>query len=168
MSDLRLFAGLPQALARICLTDGRTRREIAEEAGINPSMLSGYCSGRLTPSLVHLDRLLVALNCRLDRLVAELQAVDEAQLVRRATQNAVAKVDMILDDMKRILLEHVRPLREAPEAAPPAEPAQPPAAAYPARPEWAQKAVEDMARADARLMAEGVRKGRKRPKRKEP
>jgi transcriptional regulator with XRE-family HTH domain len=50
MSELIAFAGLHQALARLCLRDGRPRKEIAEAADINASMLSGFCSGRRVPS----------------------------------------------------------------------------------------------------------------------
>src|SRR5947209_3435086 len=100
MSDLKLFAGIHQALGRLCLVDGRARREIAEAAGINPSMLSGYSSGRLVPSPEHLDQLHAA-------------------------------ADLL-------------------------------------RPPSVKKAIEDVARVDARLRAEGERKGGKSPQRKEP
>ena len=55
MSELKAFAGLHQAIARLCLRDGRQRREIAEAADINPSVLSGYCSGRRSRTKFHAE-----------------------------------------------------------------------------------------------------------------
>src|SRR5215470_6917178 len=76
MSELKAFAGLHQAIARLCLRDGRQRREIAEAAEINPSVLSGYCSGRRVPSIEHLDRLLTTLNMGVEDLTYELRSVN--------------------------------------------------------------------------------------------
>lgn len=73
--QLRVFRGLPKALGRLLLRDGRSRKEIAEAAGLNASMLSGFCSGRRMPSLEHLDRLLNELGVGLDELNFELQAI---------------------------------------------------------------------------------------------
>jgi transcriptional regulator with XRE-family HTH domain len=75
MSELVAFAGLHQALARLCLRDGRSRKEIAEAAGINASMLSGYLSGRRVPSLEHLDRLLTEIGMGVEELTYELRSV---------------------------------------------------------------------------------------------
>lgn len=74
--QLRVFRGLPKALGRLLLRDGRSRKEIAEAAGLNASMLSGFCSGRRTPSLEHLDRLLNELGVGLDELNFELLAMN--------------------------------------------------------------------------------------------
>jgi transcriptional regulator with XRE-family HTH domain len=73
--QLRVFRGLPKALGRLLLRDGRSRKEIAEAAGLNASMLSGFCSGRRMPSLEHLDRLLNELGVGLDELNFELLAM---------------------------------------------------------------------------------------------
>ena len=75
VDELRVFHGLPKALGRLLVRDGRPRKEIAEAAGLNASMLSGFCSGRRLPSLEHLDRLLSELGVGLDELSFELQAV---------------------------------------------------------------------------------------------
>jgi transcriptional regulator with XRE-family HTH domain len=75
MSELKAFAGLHQAIARLCLRDSRQRREIAEAAEINPSVLSGYCSGRRVPSLEHLDRLLTTLGVGVEELIYELRSI---------------------------------------------------------------------------------------------
>lgn len=76
VSELKAFAGLDKALARLIVRDGRTRKEIAEVAGINPSMFSGYCSGRLVPSIEHLDRILTAIGVGIEELTYELRALD--------------------------------------------------------------------------------------------
>ena len=73
---LQVFAGIDQALARLCLRDPRPKREIAEAAGINASMLSGFCSGRRIPTLEHLDRLLTTLGVGIEELTYELRTVD--------------------------------------------------------------------------------------------
>ena len=75
MSELIAFAGLHQALARLCLRDGRPRKEIADAADINASMLSGFCSGRRVPSIEHLDKLLTTLGMGIEELTYELRAV---------------------------------------------------------------------------------------------
>ena len=74
--ELQAFAGLPQALARLCVRDPRTRKEIAEAAGINASMFSGYLSGRRIPSLEHLDRILITLGVGIEELTYELRALE--------------------------------------------------------------------------------------------
>jgi len=76
VSELKAFAGLDKALGRLIVRDGRTRKEIAEMAGINPSMFSGYCSGRLVPSIEHLDRILTAIGVGVEELTYELRALD--------------------------------------------------------------------------------------------
>jgi transcriptional regulator with XRE-family HTH domain len=76
VSELKAFAGLDKAIARLIVRDGRTRKEIAEVAGINPSMFSGYCSGRLVPSIEHLDRILTAIGVGVEELTYELRALD--------------------------------------------------------------------------------------------
>jgi len=168
MSDLKLFAGIHQALGRLCLVDGRARREIAEAAGINPSMLSGYCSGRLVPSLEHLDRLLVALKRRPEDLVEELRAVSEMQEAREENQIAVAALERMLDEVRQVILAEMYNLRKAKGPVQREQLAQLHAAADLLRPPSVKKAIEDVARVDARLRAEGERKGTKSPKRKEP
>lgn len=76
MAELKAFAGLDKALGRMVLRDGRPRKVIAEVAGINPSMFSGFCSGRVIPSLQHLDRILTTLGVGVEELTYELRALD--------------------------------------------------------------------------------------------
>ena len=126
MADLKLFAGVHQALGHMCLRDGRARREIAEAAGINPSMLSGYCSGRLVPSLEHLDRLLVALHREPEDFIRELRFVTHTERALRSAkpphatpeENEVAEATLkrILNEIRFLIisemngLETVKPL----------------------------------------------------------
>lgn len=154
MAELKIFAGLHQALGHMCLRDGRARREIAEAAGINPSMLSGYCSGRLVPSIEHLDRLLVALNRRPEDLVEELRAVSETQQARVANEIAAAALDKVLAEVRHLVLSEIDSLQDSKGAAQLEPAAQLREAAARLRPRPARK-------------AEGGRKVRKSPQRKE-
>lgn len=119
MADLIAFAGLPQALARLCLRDGRQRKEIAEAAGINASMLSGFLNGRRTPSLEHLDRLLTEMNFTIEDLTYEMRAVglrsSNAPLVvwpqflhKQEGEAAAAILTTLLESVQTMLREQER------------------------------------------------------------
>lgn len=166
MANLKIFAGLHQALGHMCLTDGRARREIAAAAGINPSMLSGYCSGRLVPSIEHLDRLLVALNRRPEDLVEELRAISETQQARVANEIAEAALKRVLDEMRHLLLLEMQSLQDAKAFSERAREADRP------RPEPlhdpGQATVLEKALGDDEEGAKAGRKRRQRPQRKEP
>jgi transcriptional regulator with XRE-family HTH domain len=166
MADLKIFAGLHQALGHMCLTDGRARREIAEAAGINPSMLSGYCSGRLVPSIEHLDRLLVALNRRPEDLVEELRAVSETQQARVANEIAEAAVKRVLGELRQLLLLELHGLQDAKGSSQPEPMAHAREADRP-RPEPIQAPALREALRDDEDGAAGGRKRQRRPKRKE-
>lgn len=108
MGELRVFAFLPKALGSFCLGDGRARKDIAEAAGINPSMLSGYCSGRLVPSLDHLDRLLTALGRSADDLAEEMRfASHQVERARytRPFKRAPEEIPAVEAALKRVLKE---------------------------------------------------------------
>ena len=138
MSELKAFAGLHQAIARLCLRDGRQRREIAEAAEINPSVLSGYCSGRRVPSIEHLDRLLATLNMGVEDLTYELRSVayrspSNAPLVlwpqffeRKEGEAAALMLTTLMEEVRSLLrAQQVRELRNAGEETAPALPAKP-------------------------------------------
>jgi transcriptional regulator with XRE-family HTH domain len=130
MSELKAFAGLHQALAHLCLRDGRARKDIAEAAGINASMLSGYCSGRLVPSLEHLDRLLTALGVALEDLAAELRLVNQRRTPAAATLEVLSSPEppedevatrlwaTLLKDVARLVHEEARRSAAEPELEP--------------------------------------------------
>lgn len=121
MSELVAFAGLHQALARLCLRDGRTRKEIAEAAGINASMLSGYLSGRRVPSLEHLDRLLTEIGAGIEELTYELRSVGYRSaptqplvlwpqfLHNPEGEKAAAMLTVLLENLRGMLLGADRP-----------------------------------------------------------
>jgi transcriptional regulator with XRE-family HTH domain len=130
MSELKAFAGLHQALAHLCLRDGRARRDIAEAAGINASMLSGYCSGRLAPSLENLDRLLTSLGVKLEDLASELRMVNQPRPATPAPLldspepkdelAAVRRLALLINDAYDLIQ---RGYAAAPEPQPPSSPA---------------------------------------------
>ncbi|HZF11785.1 MAG TPA: helix-turn-helix transcriptional regulator [Thermoanaerobaculia bacterium] len=150
MSELKAFAGLHQAIARLCLRDGRQRREIAEAAEINPSVFSGYCSGRRVPSLEHLDRILTVLDMGVEDLTYELRSVayrspGGAPLVlwpqffeKREGEGAALMLTTLLEEVRSLLrAQQARDLRStAPTPVLPVEddtPADPSAATAPQR-----------------------------------
>lgn len=122
MAELVVFAGLPQALARLCLRDGRQRKEIAEAAGINASMLSGFLNGRRTPSLEHLDRLLTEMEFTVEDLNYELRAVGyrptKSQSMQKPERETAAAI-------LATLLESVQTLIKEQEKGAPPPPASP-------------------------------------------
>jgi transcriptional regulator with XRE-family HTH domain len=134
--ELRAFAGLPQALGRLILRDQRSRKEIAEAAQINASMLSGYCSGRRIPSLEHLDRILTTLGVGIEELTYELRALDyrapssNAPLVVWPKSNqpqesaaAGALLTILLSDLRDLLAAQAKAAGHAPAPEPGPAPA---------------------------------------------
>jgi transcriptional regulator with XRE-family HTH domain len=137
--QFQAFAGLPQALARLILRDGRSRKEVAEAAELNASMLSGYCSGRRVPSLEHLDRLLTTLNAGIEDLTYEMRTIQYKapsaqaplaplvvwpQLQTKEGAAAGALLSVLLEDLRGLLEAQAKgtgaqPLPE-PDPAPPA------------------------------------------------
>jgi len=141
-SELKAFAGLDQAISRLVLRDGRSRKEIAEAAGINASMFSGYCSGRKIPSLEHLDRILATLGVGIEELTYELRAVDyrsqSAPLVLwprflHSQQGAAAAtlLTTLLEQVRSLLLAQVEGQAPEPGAGRPDKPDKPPSEAAP-------------------------------------
>jgi transcriptional regulator with XRE-family HTH domain len=137
-AELKAFAGLPQALARLILRDGRSRKEIAEAADLNASMLSGFCSGRRIPSLEHLDRLLTTLGMGIEDLTYEMRTIEyrtaspppahEPRGPRSKEEEAASAVlDLLLAELREIIAaqtEEVRALLAAQgRSGAPAEPA---------------------------------------------
>jgi transcriptional regulator with XRE-family HTH domain len=147
--QLKAFAGLPQALARLILRDGRSRKEIAAAAELNASMLSGYCSGRRVPSLEHLDKLLTTLGAGIEELTYEMRTIQykapSAPLVAwpqfLQTQEGAAAgalLTVLLDDLRQLLLAQAEgPTGERPaidsKPVPPVPPKPLPAKAQPTK-----------------------------------
>lgn len=74
MLDLEL---LPRALHWLRVRDGKKQCEVAAEAGVSPSMLSGYEKGSRTPSLESLAKVLHALGASLSDLESVLLSLAE-------------------------------------------------------------------------------------------
>ena len=70
------FDGLSKALRTLCVRDGRALQDIAHASKISPAMLSSYMTGRETPTLKTLEKLLDGLKLRLEDLAG---ALDEVQ-----------------------------------------------------------------------------------------
>jgi transcriptional regulator with XRE-family HTH domain len=128
VAELKAFAGLDKALSRLVLNDGRTRKEIAAEAEINPSMFSGYCSGRLVPSLEHLDRILTALGAGIEELIDELRRSQArgpatqpggglSHLEQRTNAAAHEMLTTFLDEIRGLFRAQAQAVREAAEDA---------------------------------------------------
>jgi transcriptional regulator with XRE-family HTH domain len=56
------------------------QQDVAERAGITPSMLSGYENGRKQPTLVSLEKILEAMDCTLRDLVTALELIRDGRL----------------------------------------------------------------------------------------
>ena len=56
------------------------QHQVAQQAGITPSMLSGYENGRKLPTLASLEKILVAMGCSLRDLVGALELVRDGKL----------------------------------------------------------------------------------------
>lgn len=60
------------------------QHQVAERAGITPSMLSGYENGRKLPTLATLEKILLAMDCSLRDLVDALDLVLDGGKAKRA------------------------------------------------------------------------------------
>ena len=126
------FDGLPKALRTLCVRDGRPLQDIAFASKISPAMLSSYLTGRETPTLKTLEKLLDGLKLRLDDLAA---ALDEIQGNQRPKPAPVTNEDLILgfprDEVEKVFVEQLTrlglyPRQNADETeAPPAKPREP-------------------------------------------
>ena len=76
-----------------CVRDGRALQDIAHASKISPAMLSSYMTGRETPTLKTLEKLLVGLRLRLENLAG---ALDEVQGHGRRRPAGSASGDLVL------------------------------------------------------------------------
>ena len=122
------FDGLPKALRILCIQDGRQLQDIALASRISPAMLSSYLTGRETPTLKTLEKLLDGLKLRLEDLV---RALDEVQGQERPRPAPSAREDRLLgfprEEVERVFLEQLTKLGLVPrkKAARPASPPKP-------------------------------------------
>lgn len=119
------FDGLPKALRTLCVQDGRPLQEIAFASRISPAMLSSYLTGRETPTLKTLEKLLDGLKLRLEDLAA---ALDDVQGHERPRPARPAGEDLVLgfprEEVERVFVEQLTRLGLEPrkKAAEPASP----------------------------------------------
>ena len=124
------FEGLPKALRTLCVRDGRPLQDIAYASKISPAMLSSYLTGRESPTLKTLEKLLDGLKLRLEDLA---DALNEIQGRPRRPVHAIGE-DLVLGfpraEVERVFAEQLarlglEPRKKAEEA--PAPPPAPPA-----------------------------------------
>ena len=125
------FEGLPKALRTLCVRDGRALQDIAYASKISPAMLSSYLTGRESPTLKTLEKLLDGLKLRLEDLA---DALNELQGRPRRPAPATGE-DLVLgfprEELERVFEEQLVRLGLLPEkkaddtAAPAARPRKP-------------------------------------------
>lgn len=123
------FDGLPKALRSLCVRDGRPLQDIAHASKISPAMLSSYLTGRETPTLKTLEKLLDGLKLRLEDLA---RALDEIQGRERPRPAPATGEDLVLgfprEEIEKVFVDQLRrlgiePRKKAdPAAAPTAKP----------------------------------------------
>lgn len=87
---MELFEELGHALRWIRSQTGRSQLEVARNAGITKAMISAYETGKQTPSVPTLGKVLTALGANLHLLqdALDLQQVDLPQLEVRASDES--------------------------------------------------------------------------------
>jgi transcriptional regulator with XRE-family HTH domain len=126
------FDGLPKALRTLCVRDGRPLQDIALASRISPAMLSSYLTGRETPTLKTLEKLLDGLKLSLQDLVNALDEVRAYERPRPARpQERARNEDLVLgfprEEVERVLVDQLRRLGYEPrkKAGEPANPPKP-------------------------------------------
>ena len=113
------FDGLPKALRILCVRDGRALQDIAFASKISPAMLSSYLTGRESPTLKTLEKLLGGLKVRLEDLANVLDEVQGLELERLERQRPVRaprppEEDLVLgfprSELERVFEEQIRRL----------------------------------------------------------
>jgi len=114
------FDGLPKALRTLCVQDGRPLQDIAFASKISPAMLSSYLTGRETPTLKTLEKLLDGLRIRLEDLVSALHAVQGSERPRPPAP--ATREDLLLgfprEEVEKIFVDQLRKLGYEPRKKP--------------------------------------------------
>ncbi len=117
------FEGLPKALRALCVHDGRPLQDIAHASKISPAMLSSYLTGRESPTLKTLEKILDGLKLRLEDLA---EALNEIQGNRRPRPAPTTSEDLVLgfprEEVERVFVEQLarlglQPKKKADETA---------------------------------------------------
>ena len=76
------FAHFGRALTLLRIQAGLTQKDLAERAGITPSMISEYEASKKRPHLDTLDKILVALGADVHELAATLHRAQREEIVK--------------------------------------------------------------------------------------
>src|SRR5215210_3125427 len=118
LKAMSAFDGLPKALRTLCVRDGRALQDIAQASRISPAMLSSYLTGRESPTLKTLDKLLDGLKLRLEDLAG---ALDEVQGHGRRRPARSASEDLVLgfprQEVEKVFVEQLARLGLEPRKA---------------------------------------------------
>jgi transcriptional regulator with XRE-family HTH domain len=106
------FDGLPKALRILCVRDGRALQDIAHASRISPAMLSSYLTGRESPTLKTLEKVLDGLKLRLEDLADVLHEVQGRERERRKPlPPVVVDEDLVLgfprQEVERVFAEQL-------------------------------------------------------------
>jgi transcriptional regulator with XRE-family HTH domain len=105
------FEGLPKALRTLCVRDGRPLQDIAFASRISPAMLSSYLTGRESPTLKTLEKILDGLKLRLEDLAA---ALNDIQGYERPRPAPATGEDLILgfprEEIEKVFVDQLRRL----------------------------------------------------------
>ncbi|HEV2853264.1 MAG TPA: helix-turn-helix transcriptional regulator [Thermoanaerobaculia bacterium] len=99
------FDGLPKALRTLCVQDGRQLQDIAFASKISPAMLSSYLTGRETPTIKTLEKLLDGLNLRLEDLTNTLNDVQGHERLPRSTEERLR--DVPREELEKLFVEQL-------------------------------------------------------------
>ena len=137
INPVSAFDGLPKALRILCVRDGRALQDIAHASKISPAMLSSYLTGRESPTLKTLEKVLDGLKLRLEDLADVLHEVqgrerERGERERRRPSAPVLDEDLVLGfprhEVERVFAEQLARLGLDLEPRKKAEkPASPPA-----------------------------------------
>jgi transcriptional regulator with XRE-family HTH domain len=136
------FEGLPKALRTLCVRDGRPLQDIAFASKISPAMLSSYLTGRESPTLKTLEKLLDGLKLRLEDLAEALNDIQGYERPRPA--RVASSEDLLLgfprEEVERVFVDQLRRLGLEPKKEARETPAPTPTPAPPTKPRKSRKA----------------------------
>jgi transcriptional regulator with XRE-family HTH domain len=108
LKPVSAFDGLPKALRTLCVRDGRALQDIAHASKISPAMLSSYLTGRESPTLKTLEKLLDGLKLRLEDLADALNELREYERPRPVrTPNEDLVLGFPRSEIERVFEEQV-------------------------------------------------------------
>ena len=110
------FDGLPKALRTLCVQDGRPLQDIAIASHISPAMLSSYLTGRETPTIKTLEKVLDGLRLRLEDLASvlnDVQGNERPQPVRPTGEDLI--LGFPREEVERVFVDQLTRLGFVPK-----------------------------------------------------